>query len=158
MYETRNDLSKKTRQQVIELMNSRLADAIDLKTQTKQAHWNVKGPSFIALHELFDQIAASVEEYGDLIAERVVQLGGKAAGTARIVAQRSSLEEYPAEIGDESEHVEALANALAAFGKTCRQAIDLTSELGDADAADIFTEISRGIDKYLWFVEAHGQA
>ena len=157
MYETHNDIPKEARQRVIELMNSRLADAIDLKTQTKQAHWNVKGPSFIALHELFDQIASSVEEYGDLIAERVVQLGGRAAGTARIVAQRSSLEEYPGEISEGSEHVEALSNALARFGKECRQAIDSSSELGDADAADIFTEISRGIDKYLWFVEAHGQ-
>lgn len=157
MYETHNDLPKEARQRVIELMNSRLADAIDLKTQTKQAHWNVKGPSFIALHELFDQIASSVEEYGDLIAERVVQLGGRAAGTARIVAQRSSLEEYPVEISEGSEHVEALSNALARFGKECRQAIDSSSELGDANAADIFTEISRGIDKYLWFVEAHGQ-
>ena len=158
MYETHNDLPKEARQRVIELMNSRLADAIDLKTQTKQAHWNVKGPSFIALHELFDQIASSVDEYGDLIAERVVQLGGRAAGTARIVAQRSSLEEYPGEISEGSEHVEALSNALARFGKECRQAIDSSGELGDADAADIFTEISRGIDKYLWFVEAHAQA
>jgi starvation-inducible DNA-binding protein len=157
MYKTRHDLPEETRQRIIELMNSRLADAIDLKTQTKHAHWNVKGPSFIALHELFDQIASSVEEYSDLIAERVVQLGGKAAGTARLVARRSSLKEYPLETSDGSEHVEALSNALSAFGNACRRAIDSAGELGDADAADIFTEISRGIDKYLWFVEAHQQ-
>ena len=157
MFKTKNDLSESVRVQAIELLNARLADAIDLQTQTKQAHWNVKGPHFIALHELFDKINEDVEDYVDLIAERAVQLGGTAEGTARMSAKRSSLSEYPNAVDGRS-HVEALSSALAAFGKSARKAIDQADELGDADTADIFTEISRGIDKWLWFVEAHLQA
>jgi starvation-inducible DNA-binding protein len=157
MFKTKNDLSEKIRVQAIEQLNSRLADVIDLQTQTKQAHWNVKGPNFIALHELFDKINEEVEDYVDEIAERVVQLGGTAEGTARMAAKRSSLTEYPNAVDGRS-HVEALSSALAAFGKSARKAIDQADELDDADTADIFTEISRGIDKWLWFVEAHMQA
>ena len=156
MYPTKNDLSEATRRQMVELLNARLADAIDLQTQTKQAHWNVKGPSFIALHKLFDEINEDVEDYVDLIAERAVQLGGTAEGTARSVARRSTLPEYGAKGEGGREHVLALSSALAAFGKLARAAIAQTSE--DADTADIFTEISRGVDKWLWFVEAHLQA
>jgi starvation-inducible DNA-binding protein len=158
MFKTRNDLSEKIRVQAIELLNARLADVIDLQTQTKQAHWNVKGPNFIALHELFDKINEEVEDYVDEIAERVVQLGGTAEGTARMAAKRSSLTEYPANAVEGRSHVEALSSALGAFGKAARKGIDQADELGDADTADIFTEISRGIDKWLWFVEAHVQA
>jgi starvation-inducible DNA-binding protein len=158
MFRTKNDLSEATRVKVIELLNARLADCTDLQTQTKQAHWNVKGPNFIALHELFDKVNEDVEDYVDLIAERVVQLGGVAEGTARIVAKRSSLEEYPANAVDGRSHVEALSSALAGFGKAARKAINQADELGDLDAADIFTEVSRGVDKWLWFVEAHLQA
>jgi starvation-inducible DNA-binding protein len=157
MFATKNDLSEGVRVKVIQLLNERLADCIDLQTQAKQAHWNVKGPNFIALHELFDQINGAVEDYVDEIAERVVQLGGVAEGTARMVARRSSLAEYPAAV-DGRGHVEALSTALAAFGRSARKAIDQTNELGDLDTADIFTEVSRGIDKGLWFVEAHLQA
>jgi starvation-inducible DNA-binding protein len=135
-----------------------LADCKDLQTQTKQAHWNVKGPNFIGLHELFDKINEEVDEYVDEIAERAVQLGGVAEGTARVVAKRSSLPEYPLNIADGRSHVEALSSALAAFGKGARKAINETNDLGDLDTADLFTEISRGIDKWLWFVEAHLQA
>src|SRR5207248_3939190 len=117
MYPTKNDLPESTRRAMIELCNARLADAIDLQTQTKQAHWNVKGPNFIALHELFDKVNGAVEEYVDEIAERAVQLGGVAEGTARMVAKRSSLPEYPANAVDGRSHVEALSTALAAFGK-----------------------------------------
>jgi starvation-inducible DNA-binding protein len=158
MFKTKNDLSETIRGKVIELLNARLADAIDLQTQTKQAHWNVKGPNFIALHELFDKVNEEVEDYVDEIAERVVQLGGVAEGTARIAAKRSSLSEYPANTVDGRSHVEALSSALAAFGKAARKGIDQADELGDMDTADIFTEISRGVDKWLWFVEAHLQA
>lgn len=158
MYKTKNDLAESTRTQLVELCNARLADAIDLQTQCKQAHWNVKGPDFIALHELFDKVNEDVEEYVDLIAERAVQLGGVAHGTARSIAKRSSLPEYAAKGGNGPEHVDALSSALAAFGKLARQAIDRSSELTDADTADVFTEISRGTDKWLWFVEAHLQA
>jgi starvation-inducible DNA-binding protein len=158
MFKTKNDLSETIRGKAIELLNARLADAIDLQTQTKQAHWNVKGPDFIALHELFDKINEDVEDYVDEIAERVVQLGGVAEGTARMAAKRSSLSEYPANTVDGRSHVDALSSALAVFGKAARKAIDQTDEFGDLDTADIFTEISRGIDKWLWFVEAHLQA
>ena len=161
MYPTKNDLPEAARNKLIELGNARLADAIDLQTQCKQAHWNVKGPDFIALHKLFDEVNEDVEEYVDTIAERVVQLGGTADGTARSIVKRSTLPEYGA-AGTKSttgrDHVEALSTALAAFGKTARKAIDQSNELGDADTADAFTEISRGTDKWLWFVEAHLQA
>jgi starvation-inducible DNA-binding protein len=158
MFKTKNDLSETIRVKAIELLNARLADAIDLQTQTKQAHWNVKGPNFIALHELFDKVNEDVEDYVDELAERVVQLGGVAEGTVRMAAKRSSLSEYPANTVDGHAHVEALSSALAAFGKSARKGIDQADELGDLDTADIFTEISRGIDKWLWFVEAHLQA
>ncbi len=158
MYTTKNDLSDSTRNKVIELCNARLADAIDLQTQMKQAHWNVKGPAFIALHELFDKINEDVEDYVDLIAERVVQLGGVALGTARSVAQRSQQKEYPLNISAGRDHVEAVSSALALFGKAARAPSDASDEQRDKDPADIFTEVSRGVDKWLWFVEAHLQA
>ena len=158
MFKTKYDLPEGVRVKAIKLLNERLADSIDLQTQTKHAHWNVKGPSFIALHELFDQINTAVEDYVDDIAERAVQLGGVAEGTARMVAKRTSLAEYPASAGDGRSHVEALSSALAAFGATARKAIDEAGEFGDLDTADLFTEVSRGIDKWLWFVEAHLQA
>jgi starvation-inducible DNA-binding protein len=158
MYTTKNDLSESTRTKIAQVCNARLADAIDLQTHMKQAHWNVKGPNFIALHELFDKINEDIEDYVDLIAERVVQLGDIALGTARSVAQRSQQKEYPLNISSGRDHVEAVANALATFGKAARAAIDASDELRDKDTADIFTEVSRGVDKWLWFVEAHLQA
>jgi len=155
MYKTKNDISEKTRMATVAILNARLADAIDLMHQAKQAHWNVKGSNFIALHKLFDEIVDAAEDYMDLLAERVVQLGGTAEGTIQVAAQRSVLKEYPLQMSAERDHVAALSSALAAFGKSVRQAIDQSDELGDRDTADIFTEISRGTDKYLWFVEAH---
>src|SRR4051812_13522934 len=148
MYPTKNDLPETIRRDMIDLCNARLADAIDLQTQTKQAHWNVKGPHFIALHELFDKVNADVEDYVDLLAERAVQLGGAADGTARSVAKRSTLAEYPVKTGTERQHVEALSSALAAFGKISRSAIEQSDRAGDADTNDIFVEISRGVDKW----------
>jgi starvation-inducible DNA-binding protein len=158
MYETENDLPKDARVALIGILNQKLADIIDLQTQLKQAHWNVKGPHFIGLHELFDKIAEDLESYVDMIAERVVQLGGIAEGTARVAASRSRLEEYSLDIADGSAHVEAVARALSTFGRGVRMMIDETAALADADTADMFTEISRAIDKWLWFVEAHSQA
>ena len=159
MFNTKNDLSEATRGKVVELLNARLADCIDLQTQIKHAHWNVKGPNFIALHELFDKINEEVEDYVDEIAERAVQLGGIAQGTTRMVAKRSSLPEYPANVVDGRSHVEALSSALAAFGKSARRAIDTADALSDLDTADEATSRPRGgIDKWLWFVEAHLQA
>ena len=157
LYPTKNDLPEAARREAVELLNQRLADCIDLQTQCKQAHWNVKGPSFIALHKLFDEVNEDVEEYVDLIAERVVQLGGIAEGTVGIVAKRTSLIDYPLALSAGSEHVAALSDALAMFGRTARVGIEEMNELEDADSADILTEISRGVDKWLWFVEAHQQ-
>jgi len=157
-FATRNSLTESTRTQVAALLNRRLADAVDLQTQCKQAHWNVKGPSFIALHKLFDDIHASVTEYADLLAERIVALGGVARGTAREVAEQSELDEYPSSISTGEDHVKSLSAALAAFGSRMRFAINEVDELEDAASADICTEITRGVDKWLWFVEAHGQA
>lgn len=158
MFKTSIDLPLKERTQLNALMNLRLASAIDLQLQMKQAHWNVKGPSFIGLHELFDKIDDAVEEYVDLIAERIVQLGGVAEGTVRVAASRSGLMEYPLTISDGMVHVAAVSKALSTFGKEARAAIDEADKLNDADTADLFTEVSRGIDKWLWFVEAHVQA
>jgi starvation-inducible DNA-binding protein len=158
VHKTKNDLPEQTRTKIIELLNARLADAIDLQTQMKQAHWNVKGPNFIALHKLFDEVNEDVEGYVDDLAERAVELGGIAIGTARAVAKRSEQKEYPLDIADGRAHVEAVSSALATFGQTVRLAIDASDELRDRDTADLFTEISRGVDKWLWFVEAHLQA
>ncbi|HUJ57781.1 MAG TPA: DNA starvation/stationary phase protection protein Dps [Kofleriaceae bacterium] len=158
MYKTKNDLPEAARTQVVELMNALLADAIDLQTQCKHAHWNVKGPSFIALHELFDKLNSDVEDYVDLVAERAVQLGGTADGTARMIVKRSRVPEYGYHGGNGHDHVAALSASLAAFGKSVRAAIDQCDELRDKDSADIATEISRGADKWLWFLEAHLQA
>ena len=157
MHPTKNDLPGKIRTKVVAILGDRLADATDLMLQTKQAHWNVKGPTFIALHELFDKVNESAEEWVDLIAERIIQLGGVAEGTVQATAKRTSLPPYSLTIVKGEEHVEALSDALAAFGKKARAAIDKTGKAGDADTADIFTEISRDVDKYLWFVEAHNQ-
>jgi len=157
MYETHNDLSESIRSRMIELLNARLANAIDLRLQLKVAHWNVKGPEFIALHKMFDEIVDDADEYVDLIAERAVQLGGVADGTARQVAERSSLDEYSA-TGGGQEHVHAVADVLAAFGRSAREAIEVAAAAKDQDTSDIFTEISRGTDKWLWMVEAHRQA
>jgi starvation-inducible DNA-binding protein len=158
LHETKNDIGKETREKVIGLLNQSLADALDLKSQAKQAHWNVKGPSFIALHELFDRVATEMDTHVDDLAERVTALGGVAMGTVRLAAERSSLSEYPHEISDGAAHVDALSSAMSDFGRKVRSNIDATDKLGDKDTADIYTGISRELDKLLWFVEAHNQA
>jgi starvation-inducible DNA-binding protein len=158
MYRTRNDIPETSRIKLNLLMNGRLASAIDLQLQMKQAHWNVKGPYFIGLHKLFDEVDEAVESYVDMIAERIVQLGGIAQGTVRVIVSLTQLPEYPLSISDGGVHVKAVASALAVFCKDVRMMIDEANDLDDADTADIFTEVSRGIDKWLWFVEAHSQA
>jgi len=157
MYTTRIDLPHKLRGKLEKLLNSRLADALDLESASKQAHWNVKGANFIALHELFDQLHGSVEQHVDSIAERITALGGSAHGTVHAAAGASSLAPYPLNISDGVEHLEALSERLADFGKKVRAAIDVSAQLGDADTADLFTGVSRDADKYLWFLEAHLQ-
>lgn len=157
MFRTKNTLPEKVRIQMEVILQDRLADSIDLVIQAKQAHWNVKGPDFIALHELFDKISEESEEYPDLIAERIAQFGGIAEGTIQVAANRTSLPDYPLILTTGREHVEALSRALATYGELIRTAIDQASELKDPATADIFTEISRGVDKNLWFIEAHNQ-
>lgn len=158
MHPTKNDLAADIRKKVADLLNGLLAISVDLDTQLKQAHWNVKGPHFRPLHELFDDIAEDAEDYSDLIAERIVQLGGTAFGTARVAASKSALKEYPLEITAGPAHVEAVAEAIAVFARHARKGIDETGGWGDQDTADILTEVSRGLDKWLWMVEAHLQA
>jgi starvation-inducible DNA-binding protein len=157
MYKTKIDLSEKVRRNVIVILNDRLAYAIDLQTQIKQAHWNVKGPNFIALHELFDKLSDVVLEQIDEIAERVTSLGGTAEGTVAVAAKRSKLKNYPLSITAGKDHLFYLSTQMSVYGKAVREAITDTDELGDADTADLFTGISRDVDKYLWFLEAHLQ-
>ena len=157
MQTTRNNLPADTRAKIVELCNARLADLADLFTQTKQAHWNVKGPAFIAIHELLDKIAEEVEDASDEVAERAVQLGGQAMGTARMAAKNSTLPEYPTKAASQHEHLEAMAERLSLAGASVRAAIDTANNLGDADTADLFTQSSRMLDKNLWFIEAHLQ-
>jgi starvation-inducible DNA-binding protein len=152
---TRNDIKSKLREGMVALLNAQLADTLDLYTQVKQAHWNVKGPHFIALHELFDKLAEDLEEPVDDIAERVTALGGVARGTARIAAADSRLKELPHDSYDGMTIVALLADRYATLATSTRSAIDSASRDGDADTADLFTGISRGLDKALWFLEAH---
>lgn len=140
---------------LIPLLNARLADAIDLQFQAKQAHWNVTGPNFFALHELFDEVSKEVRKQVDEIAERVAQLGGYVEGTIRSAAEHTSLNEYPRQVADGMGHVEALTKALDTAADSMREAIDRSASLGDQVTADIFTEAARTFDKLLWMVRAH---
>jgi starvation-inducible DNA-binding protein len=158
MHSTRIDLPKKGREKVIGLLNANLVDAIDLQLQAKHAHWNVKGPQFISLHELFDGIASALAGHIDEMAERATALGGVAEGTLQVVAARSRLEPYPIEISEGRAHLDALAEALARLAKSVRKGIDEADKAGDADTSDLFTGVSRELDKQLWLVEAHLQA
>ncbi len=157
MNATRNSMHESARVQMAETLNRRLSDVLDLQGQCKQAHWNVKGPGFMALHQMFDAVNASVGKYADLLGERVVQLGGTAEGTARHVAEFSEMDEYPAGITQGTQHLQALSHALATCGARLRFVIQEADELEDADTADICTQVSRGLDQWLWMVEAHLQ-
>ncbi len=155
LHPTRNDLNAAIRAKMTNLLNRQLADTLDLALQTKQAHWNVKGPSFIALHELFDQLNDELEDHIDEIAERCTALGGTALGTARVVAQASSLPEYPLDAVAGETHLKALVARYSAVAASTRASIDTASDAKDADTADLFTGISRTLDKSLWFLESH---
>lgn len=154
---TRNDLKSNVKKTSIEILNARLADAIDLALITKQAHWNVKGPQFIAVHEMLDGFRKDLDGHVDTIAERAVQLGGTALGTSQVVAAETKLAPYPTDIFKTKDHLAALIDRFAETAKSARAAIDEASEAGDADTADIFTAYSRTLDKSLWFLEAHVQ-
>ena len=151
-------LHEEQQAKLIELLNRRLADAIDLQLQSRQAYWNVKGPHFMALRELFDKVAQGVQEYANLIAEHIVQLGGVAEGTAHAVADRTSLDGYRLATANGNGHIDALTATLTDFGRHARYASVQASELKDVDTADIFTEIARGIDKWLGLVETSQQS
>jgi starvation-inducible DNA-binding protein len=157
MHKTRNDLPLKTRKQVRDLLNARLVDAIDLGLQAKQAHWNVKGPNFIALHELFDRIAERAVGHVDALAERITALGGTAHGAVRTVAARSSLKPYPENISTGAQHLDALAVALATVAKASRKAIEIADDLDDEVTADLLNEITAALDKDLRLIEPHLQ-
>lgn len=156
-FPTRIDLAPEVREEMIALLNQQLADTFDLYSQTKQAHWSVKGAQFFPLHELFDKLAEELEGYVDLIAERATALGGVAQGTVRLSAANSQLAEFPLDVSGSMPTVEALAERYAALAASTRHAIESANDQGDLDTADIFTEASRGMDKALWLLEAHLQ-
>jgi starvation-inducible DNA-binding protein len=156
-FTTSVDIPAERRARINKVLNQHLADSFDLASQVKQAHWNVKGSDFWQLHKLFDEVAEQAETWVDELAERVTALGGYATGTVRMAAAASTLPEFPTGITDGMAYVKAVAARLSAFSNSARAAIDQTDKLGDADTADLFTEISRCADKYLYFLEAHLQ-
>jgi starvation-inducible DNA-binding protein len=155
MPKTRIDLPQDTRQQVCDLLNKRLADLIDLSLQSKQAHWNVRGMNFIAIHEMFDKLREDVDEYVDTVAERVVQLGGFAEGTSQAVVDKTTLDAYPMNIQDSKLHLQAVSAALAKTANEIRNSIDVLDDFDDEGSEDVLVQVSRGLDKWLWFVSAH---
>lgn len=155
MASTQNSLPAATRKKIISALVPLLSDAQDLYSQSKQAHWNVRGANFIGLHQLFDSIASEVSDVVDTIAERIMQLGGHTHGTVRVAAKQSRLKEYPLAASDSAQHVAALSAAIAQFTAYSRKAIDDTASAGDAVTSDMLTGITAGLDKQLWFVEAH---
>ncbi len=158
MHPTRSDIPEKLREQICDILNETLANSLDLQTQIKQAHWNVKGVHFYQLHLLFDEMATEMGDYTDLVAERITSLGGTAFGTVRMAAKSTNLPDFPTDLEEGMAFVAALADRFAQYGEMVRENIDVCDHLGDMDSADIFTEISRNVDKRLWFLEAHLQA
>ncbi len=157
IHATKNNLDSNTKTAAIQMLNARVADCIDLALIVKQAHWNLKGRNFIGVHLMLDGFRGEVDEFVDTMAERVVQLGGTALGTTQVVSKESKLASYPTDIYLVEEHLKALIDRFSAAGNAVRANISEVDEAGDADTADIFTEVSRGLDKNLWFLEAHLQ-
>jgi starvation-inducible DNA-binding protein len=158
MFPTSVDIPESSRTQLVTLLNDRLADTIDLKTQAKQAHWNIKGMAFYELHLLFDEIAKHLEDASDLIAERITALGGVAEGTVRQVAAKSTIPEYPMDTVRGSDHLLALSTRLGQAANAMRTAIEGCLSHNDQASADVFIELVRQADKDLWFLQAHLQA
>lgn len=156
-HKTRNGTDSNAKQVSIQALNARLADGIDLALAIKQAHWNLKGPQFIGVHLMLDGFRNEIDALNDKVAERAVQLGGTALGTAQVVAGATKLPAYPTGIYAIADHIAALIDSYAGYANAVRQNIDETDEAGDADTADLFTEVSRAVDKQLWFLEAHVQ-
>lgn len=157
VFETRIDVDEDVREKMIMLLNQQLADLVDLKSQTKQAHWNVRGPHFIAYHKMFDELAAQLDVPIDDTAERVGTLGGRAEGTARMAAGRSRLVDWNPDLSGGEEVVGVIADRFSYVAAYTRKAIERASDLGDEVSADLLTETSRSLDKALWFLEAHLQ-
>lgn len=151
-------LHQDSRAQVVDLLNANLADTIDLTLAVKQAHWNLKGRGFIGVHELLDDVADRLRDNADKMAERAVILGGTAKGTVEVVADRATLDAYPLDAQDIAEHVAHLKSRLMQLGGSVRQAAEVAEKAGDADSADLFTEVSRTVDKDAWFVGANAEA
>jgi starvation-inducible DNA-binding protein len=156
-HRTLNDVPSNAKAASIEILNRCLADTIDLALATKQAHWNLKGPQFIAVHEMLDTFRSELDNHADTIAERVVQLGGTALGTVQTVNKVTSLPAYPLDIFPVRDHIEALIERFGRVANSVRRAIDETDEAGDTGTSDILTQASRSLDKALWFLEAHIQ-
>lgn len=148
-------LTDNARKTAISELNARLADGLALSLALKQAHWNVKGANFIAIHELFDTVHANMQEHLDNFAERVQQLDGTAEGTAEVVAKTSTLKPYPTNLTKSTDHIREICARMRDYGEKLRAAIDATDEAGDADTADMLTAASRVADKDLWFLESH---
>ncbi|MDR3460807.1 MAG: DNA starvation/stationary phase protection protein Dps [Beijerinckiaceae bacterium] len=154
---TRNGTKPNAKKVAIGALAKRLADGIDLALAVKQAHWNLKGPQFIGIHEMLDGFRDELDDYNDKVAERITQLGGTARGTVSAVAAESNLNPYPLDVYNIADHLAALIDRFSVYANAVREDIDTTDEAGDAGTADLFTEISRGVDKQLWFLEAHVQ-
>jgi starvation-inducible DNA-binding protein len=157
MHKSHNDLQSNAKTVAMSLLNARLADTIDLSLAVKQAHWNLKGPQFIGIHEMLDKLRDELDAYVDLMAERVTALGGTALGTTQVVGKATTLPPYPTNIYSIRDHLTALVERWSACANAVRKNIDDAAEAGDAGTADLFTEASRGLDKSLWFLEAHTQ-
>jgi len=157
MFETRIDIPQENRTKLVDLLNARLADISDLYTQAKQAHWNVKGSDFFQLHELYDELAAALLPFIDMIAERATALGGEALGTVRMAASASTLKEFPRDAYASMDSVDALADRYAMMALNLRESADQAEQLEDMDTNDLLIEVSREVDKQLWFLEAHLQ-
>lgn len=157
LHKTNNDTQNNAKAVSMEVLQARLADSIDMALITKQAHWNLKGPQFIGIHTMLDTFRDEQDEYTDMMAERIIQLGGTARGTVQEVNRETNLQPYPTDIYAIADHVKALIERLSAYANSVRKNIDDTDEAGDAGTADLLTEVSRGLDKQLWFLEAHTQ-
>jgi len=158
LLKTQNDLDSNTRKVIVDLLNARLADSIDLALAAKQAHWNLRGAQFIAVHEMIDGFRTEIDGHVDTIAERIAQLGGTALGTSQVVAKSTTLPPYPTDIHNIEDHLVALIERFGAAAHTIRGALNDADDAGDAGTVDILTAYSRALDKSLWFLEAHTQA
>lgn len=155
LHKTRNNMDSNAKSVAMALLNARVADSIDLALITKQAHWNIKGINFIAVHEMLDTLRTQIDDYVDTMAERIIQLGGTALGTVQTTEKKTTLEPYPTDIHTIKDHLEALIDRYGKVANAVRANIDESDEAGDATSADVLTEVSRGLDKALWFLEAH---